>query len=241
MLYDIYDEQVDVVSKAFLGLTVSCARCHDHKFDPILTKDYYSMVSIFANTRDFSNVGDGVSKMLYRPLVPTEEYEKYQASQRKVNQASFAVADLVDRESDAYVKQLTPKLAEYMLAARLVYLDGGAPATVAREKGLKQDVLRKWVDYLKPTPESKPHLKEWRSASASTAAEVAQAYQTRFDATAAKWDKTMTAHRAAVRRALTEKEHASARQAGLRCRHRSVLLRCVFWRRSVRDFRRASG
>src|SRR5262245_17931397 len=39
MLYDVYDEQVDVTTKAFLGLTVSCARCHDHKFDPILTKD----------------------------------------------------------------------------------------------------------------------------------------------------------------------------------------------------------
>ncbi len=39
MLYDVYDEQVDVVSKAFLGLTLACARCHDHKFDPILTKD----------------------------------------------------------------------------------------------------------------------------------------------------------------------------------------------------------
>jgi len=205
MLYDIYDEQVDVVSKAFLGLTVSCARCHDHKFDPILTKDYYSMVAIFANTRDFSNVGDGVSKMLYRPLVPTEEYEKYQASQRKVNQATFAVTDVIDRESDAYTKQLTPKLAEYMLAARLIYNDGAVLAAVAREKGLKEDVLRKWVGYLKPTPESKPHLKEWRSATGSTAAEVAQAYKIRFDATAAKWEKTMTAYRATVRKALMER------------------------------------
>jgi len=40
MLYDVYDEQVDVVSKAFLALTVACARCHDHKFDPILTRDW---------------------------------------------------------------------------------------------------------------------------------------------------------------------------------------------------------
>src|SRR5947207_1336894 len=55
MMYDIYDEQVDVVSKAFLGLTVSCARCHNHKFDPILTQDYYSLVSIFASTQQFSD------------------------------------------------------------------------------------------------------------------------------------------------------------------------------------------
>lgn len=45
------DNQVDVVSKAFLGLTVSCARCHDHKFDAISQKDYYAMFGVFANGR----------------------------------------------------------------------------------------------------------------------------------------------------------------------------------------------
>ncbi|MEO8131477.1 MAG: DUF1549 domain-containing protein, partial [Bryobacteraceae bacterium] len=45
MFYDIVDEQIDVAGKAFLGLTISCARCHDHKFDPISTKDYYSLAS----------------------------------------------------------------------------------------------------------------------------------------------------------------------------------------------------
>jgi len=47
---DIVNDQIDVTTKAFLGLTVSCARCHDHKFDPIPTKDYYSLYGIFANT-----------------------------------------------------------------------------------------------------------------------------------------------------------------------------------------------
>ncbi len=47
---DIINDQIDVTSKAFLGLTVACARCHDHKFDPIPTKDYYSLYGIFANT-----------------------------------------------------------------------------------------------------------------------------------------------------------------------------------------------
>jgi hypothetical protein len=47
---DIINDQIDVTSKAFLGLTVSCARCHDHKFDPIPTADYYSFFSVFANT-----------------------------------------------------------------------------------------------------------------------------------------------------------------------------------------------
>jgi hypothetical protein len=46
---DDWDERVDVVTRGFLGLTVGCARCHDHKFDPILTKDYYSLASVFAS------------------------------------------------------------------------------------------------------------------------------------------------------------------------------------------------
>jgi hypothetical protein len=45
------DNQIDVVSKAFLGLTVSCARCHDHKFDPISQQDFYALYGIFASCR----------------------------------------------------------------------------------------------------------------------------------------------------------------------------------------------
>ena len=47
---DIVADRIDVTTKAFLGLTVACARCHDHKFDPIPTKDYYSLYGVFANT-----------------------------------------------------------------------------------------------------------------------------------------------------------------------------------------------
>src|SRR5450432_1295295 len=47
---DAWDERVDAVSRGVLGLTVSCARCHDHKFDPILTKDYYALAGMFAST-----------------------------------------------------------------------------------------------------------------------------------------------------------------------------------------------
>ena len=47
---DIADEQIDVTSQAFLGVTVGCARCHDHKFDPIPQKDYYAMAGIFRST-----------------------------------------------------------------------------------------------------------------------------------------------------------------------------------------------
>lgn len=50
---DVVDEQIDVVSRAFLGLTASCARCHDHKFDPIPQSEYYSLAGIFTSTNTF--------------------------------------------------------------------------------------------------------------------------------------------------------------------------------------------
>ena len=57
LLTDIADDQVDVVSRAFLGLTIACARCHDHKFDPISTQDYYGLAGIFFSTHILPNVG----------------------------------------------------------------------------------------------------------------------------------------------------------------------------------------
>ncbi len=49
-VHDIIDDQIDTVSRGFLGLTVACARCHDHKYDPISTADYYSLYGVFASS-----------------------------------------------------------------------------------------------------------------------------------------------------------------------------------------------
>jgi mono/diheme cytochrome c family protein len=57
MLIDIADEQLDTVGKAFIGLTLGCARCHDHKFDPIPARDYYSLLGIFTSTRTMQGLG----------------------------------------------------------------------------------------------------------------------------------------------------------------------------------------
>ena len=51
MEMDIIDEQIDTFGRAFMGLTLGCARCHHHKFDPILTEDYYGLAGIFKSTR----------------------------------------------------------------------------------------------------------------------------------------------------------------------------------------------
>jgi cytochrome c553 len=62
---DQYDDRIDTLSRGFLGLTVACARCHDHKFDPIPTKDYYALAGIVAST-----------EYVEIPLVSAEEVEK---------------------------------------------------------------------------------------------------------------------------------------------------------------------
>lgn len=63
---DIIDEQMDTMGKAFMALTIGCARCHDHKFDPIRTEDYYGMAGIFKGTKVV--VHSNVSKWNERPL-----------------------------------------------------------------------------------------------------------------------------------------------------------------------------
>jgi hypothetical protein len=54
VMADEWEDRVDVVSRGLLGLTVACARCHDHKYDPIGTEDYYALAGVFASTRMFN-------------------------------------------------------------------------------------------------------------------------------------------------------------------------------------------
>ena len=70
---DIVDEQLDTLGKAFLGMTLGCARCHDHKFDPIPTHDYYALAGILKSTR--SVIHSNVSKWneAFLPMSPDDE------------------------------------------------------------------------------------------------------------------------------------------------------------------------
>ena len=63
---DVVDEQLDTIGKAFLAQTIGCARCHDHKFDPIPTSDYYALAGILRNTKTLEHAN--VSKWLEVPL-----------------------------------------------------------------------------------------------------------------------------------------------------------------------------
>jgi mono/diheme cytochrome c family protein len=65
---DIVDDQIDVTGRAFLGLTLACARCHDHKFDPIPTVDYYALAGIFRGTEPFADEVRNASMWWEYPL-----------------------------------------------------------------------------------------------------------------------------------------------------------------------------
>jgi hypothetical protein len=74
--YDVIDEQIETIGRAFLGQTLGCARCHDHKFDPVPQRDYYALAGIFASTRTLLNYTDNVARWIDTPLPlegPSEE------------------------------------------------------------------------------------------------------------------------------------------------------------------------
>ena len=68
------DEQIETVGRAFLGMTLGCARCHDHKFDPVPTDDYYALAGIFRSTQ--SLVPGNVSSWVARELEPEPTLKK---------------------------------------------------------------------------------------------------------------------------------------------------------------------
>ena len=71
---EVVDEQIETVGRAFLGMTLGCARCHDHKFDPVPTDDYYALAGIFRSTQ--SLVPGNVSSWVARELEPEPTLKK---------------------------------------------------------------------------------------------------------------------------------------------------------------------
>jgi len=95
MLTDIADDQVDLVGRAFLGLTIGCARCHDHKFDPITNADYYGLAGVFFSTHILPDVGSPTegSPVLRIPLAsPSELAERARRAAREQELAGRVLA-----------------------------------------------------------------------------------------------------------------------------------------------------
>ena len=204
MLYDVYDEQLDVVSKAFLGLTVTCARCHDHKFDPILQRDYYALTGIFASTRSFRDSKSHVAKLLFKPLVEEQVYEAYQDHQDQIFYATFEIEDITSAGMDRHNDGVYPRLKDYMRSAWRILEGRASAAKLSREKQLDETTLKRWADYLKPGEDSQPHLSDWRRATRSRLDEVAAAYQRKFDGRTEQWRKDLERWREQVKRMVKE-------------------------------------
>jgi hypothetical protein len=120
---DVVDDQVDTIGRAFLGLTVGCARCHDHKFDPVPQADYYALAGILASTRTLEGTrlnNPAVSGWALRPLGADGEKllaarAGYERDLEKLHSALQACAKDHTAEGARQVRELTA--AEQKLCA----------------------------------------------------------------------------------------------------------------------------
>lgn len=171
---EMVDEQINTTSKALLGLTVGCARCHDHKTDPISTSDYYALGGIFASTRlvgDFSEFWrDGRVRQL-RPLAMPQEVAANNAIQARIDAKKAEMwAFLTDqhtrlmsawRAEEARYRDVARGLAPpYVKSIEAEQFDGQDNLRIAQlmRDGKAIDVLEtqtpgaQWVKYKVETP-----------------------------------------------------------------------------------------
>ena len=122
MRMDIIDEQLDTVGRVFLGLTLGCARCHDHKFDPIDTADYYGLAGVFKSTRTmetYTKVARWHENELPSAAATAmrTEYQTQLAAKKAAVDAFVAEADKQVRENLAADAKPPEKLETHYLEA----------------------------------------------------------------------------------------------------------------------------
>ncbi len=153
---DVIDDRIDVVTQGFLGLTAACARCHDHKFDPIPIKDYYSLHGIFASSFEPENLP------VLADNKDTPEYKDYLA---QIAAVEGELKRFVETESAKALAPQRAKIGEYLLttlefrqqmkgndvvrqgkAAKAAKrpVAPGAFVALAKEKGLDPTLLANW-------------------------------------------------------------------------------------------------
>jgi hypothetical protein len=144
------EDRADVTGKAFLGLTVGCAQCHDHKFDPIPTKDYYALLGVFTST-----------KLKEYPVAPADVVKEYDRREGEIKEIQDKLDKFVQIESRQLARILATRIVRYLSAAWRVtgplHLSAGE---AARQDGLDAETLGRWTAYLKKDHEH-PHLKAW--------------------------------------------------------------------------------
>ncbi len=150
---DEWHDKVDVTTKAFLGLTVGCARCHNHKYDPIPTKDYYALASVFAST-----------KFHAYPQVPKAVQDAYEKEKKELEEKEANQKKFLEQASDLYAQSLMMQTKEYMLAAwRVGTVKRATVQSIADESKLDAEILERWVRFVKKQPTNYPYLMGWQA------------------------------------------------------------------------------
>ena len=158
MIADYVNDQVDVVGRAFLGLSIACARCHDHKFDPISAEDYYALAGIFFSTSLVPGPVPGNTPLIRVPLLSNDELARVQAQDAADKRRRAELEQqLPDADDRAYLAHLGPLItgqtARYLTAACEYRARVGGSRKVrvdelASQRGLHPLLLAAWVDYL---------------------------------------------------------------------------------------------
>ena len=140
-IHDIIDDRIDVVCRGTMGLTMACARCHDHKYDPMTAKDYYGLYGVFAGSMEPEE----------EPLLGTKPDAKLYAEFLAERKNREDEKNKFQAEKEEQVAQdLRHKIGDYLLTAReaAALHDGGKVEGVARKAKLDPDVVRRWIDGL---------------------------------------------------------------------------------------------
>lgn len=136
---EFQDDRVDALTRGFLGLTVACAQCHDHKFDPIPQKDYYSLLGVFNNT-----------KKSEWPLAPPAQVKAYRDYQKALEDRTKELADYQAAQSRQLAEILAAQTAQYLVAVW------------SKDRGtLDVGTFERWEKYLATPEKDHPFLKEW--------------------------------------------------------------------------------
>ena len=163
---DVIDEQIDVMGRAFMGLTLGCARCHEHKFDPIPHEDYYALAAIFKSTESFSSDRIGaLSTAFEAPMGDFEAFASVKSAERALDDQKSAIAKL-EAEANRKLKEevRSQAVAYLMYAVELPSAPTLSQARLVAEKvGLRPHVLmncRVWL----AANENHPFFKPWQEA-----------------------------------------------------------------------------
>src|SRR5215467_5230267 len=103
---EMQDERVDATTRGFLGLTVVCAQCHNHKFDPIPQKDYYSLQGVFTS-----------SELNKVPLAPKDVVEKWDAEKKTIDKLETKLKDFIAAQNDQLGGILANQTSRFLLAS----------------------------------------------------------------------------------------------------------------------------